>query len=280
MEYVARFLPSLLVSAVLAQTPVLDAWVSSSGGLDVIGVMDFPSNLLPEGMDGIELVIMDDPEDGSELGIVGLGPWGAEDLGTVEFPMYMNPVKTMARYDDFSGLLLVSSQYSGRSTTNNASYLWDSALETFLIQETWISDRSAEIITEADSLMAWGRIREAADTLGAIPYSSLYIDPVEMSVKLLRAAHAASQQARRDGRTRDALELYDDAYYAFGVIGAGQDWFLSVNSREEYAQGPYSAFMDALELSEILDDFADLFNDNDIAAGAVLEEISNILKEE
>jgi len=283
MEHCRGILPLLsllLLSAAYSQTPVLDAWRSSSGGLNVIRVMDLPSDLLPGGIEETELVIMDDPEDGSLLGIVGLDPGGAEDLGTVDFPMFMNPVKTMVRFDDATGLIVVSSQYPGRATMNNASYSWDSALRTLLPEETWISDRSEEIMADADSLLARGMIREAADTLSGMSYYFQYVNADQMCPRFLRAAHAASEQARRDGRTQDALGSYDDAFYAFGTMGARQDWFLSVDSREEYLESPYSSFMDPEELSEILDDFADLFNDNDIAAGAVLETISGILKEE
>lgn len=276
-----KTLVTLLMAAGAGGYPadVVSIWEGSRGSPEVVTVMDLPSGLLPGGASGMDLMVLDDPEDGAELAVIGYDP-GAGFLGTVTFGMFLNPAKTIAYYDHSDSLVIVSSEYPSRATRNNVSYRWDAMTGTLVIEEEWVSDRSAELLASADSLLALGLISQAADSISAMFYGWAYYDTAELGCRFLRASHRAAITAGdREGREA-ALDRYDQLLYALESTPMDDDWFIFIDSRDDYLASGYALHMSPEELSEILEDLSDILDDNGVAAASVLGRISGMLKEE
>lgn len=272
------FLMVVLPSPSAAQDQaILEQWRSGRQTPEVITVMDFPRGLLPQGATSLDLMVTDDPEDGTLLAVIGYEP-GPVLFGTVPFEAFLNPAKTIAYYDHSSDLVVVSSEYPSRATRNNASFMWDSQSATLVPVETWVSDASARLLASADSLLELGEIREAADSISMMFYGWAYFDENEMACRILRAAHQAAVRADREEGREAALDCYDQLLYALEKTTGDEDWFITVRSREEYLSGQYAPFMTPDELAEILDDLAGILDDNGVAAEAVLRNTSELLE--
>ncbi|MBN2608448.1 MAG: hypothetical protein JXA64_04975 [Candidatus Fermentibacteraceae bacterium] len=277
---VAVFLVTIALPSVSdAQTSsVPGQWQDGRGTARVITVMDFPEGLLPLDMAHMDLMVMDDPEDGTLLSVIGYGP-GSACLGTVPFDAFLNPAKTIAYYDHGEGLVIVSSEYPSSAARNNASYAWDSLTCSLVPVDSWVSDASARLLESADSLLAIGEIRQAADSISMMFYGWAYYDEAELACRILRAAHLAAMEADDRGDEEYALECYDQLLYALDRTTGDEDWFITIGSRERYLSGEYARFLPPEELSEILKDLADVLKDNGVAAEAVLRNTSRLLVE-
>jgi hypothetical protein len=268
-------LPSVSVAQ---SSSVLGQWQERRETAGVVTVMDFPEGLLPLDMSHMDLMVMDDPEDGTLLSVIGYSP-GSAFLGTVTFDAFLNPAKTIAYYDHGHSLVIVSSEYPSRATRNNASYSWDSLTGSLVPVDSWVSDPSARLLASADSLLAIGEIRQAADSVSMMFYGWAYYDQAELACRILRAAHLAAMEADDRGDEEGALECYDQLLYALDRTTGDEDWFITIGSREQYISGEYARFLPPEELSEILKDLADVLKDNGVAAEAVLRNTSRLLEE-
>ncbi|RKZ07682.1 hypothetical protein DRQ25_10970 [Candidatus Fermentibacteria bacterium] len=254
-------------------TTYIDDWEIKRTGLEVISIQVFPSELLPDGIDHLDFMILDDPLDGTELAVIGHGQYTL-CFGTVPFDMTLNPAKTFAYFSVEDSLIILSSEYPSRTTTCNMSYTWEKDEQILIPVESWISDWSADLLASADSLLEIGEIRQAADSISMMFYGWAYYDASELSCRFLRAAHAASKDAPRE----EALDYYDAAVYAFDVIQYDDLWFLSFSSLEEFLNSDYAEYIEAEELAGILRDYAGMFRDNGFAVETVLDNIADILE--
>ena len=254
-------------------TAYIDEWEIKRTGPEVISIQVFPSELLPEGIDRLDFMILDDPDDGSELAVIGHGQYTL-CFGTVPFDMYLNPAKTFAYFSSEDNLIILSSEYPNRATSNNASYEWETLNQSLLPVDSWVSDWSADLLASADSLLEIGEIRQAADSISMMFYGWAYYDASELSCRFLRAAIAASKDAPRE----EALDYYDAAIYAFDIIQYDDIWFLSFSSLEEFLRSDYAEYIEADELAGILRDYARIFRDNGFAVETVFDDIADILE--
>jgi len=97
----------------------LEEWKSGKGGPNVINIQDFPAELLPEGLYNLDILVMDELMERSELALIGYG----EDtlyLGSTSFDMFMNPVKAYSWFDEEEDLVVVTSTYPFSMSTNIA----------------------------------------------------------------------------------------------------------------------------------------------------------------
>ncbi len=253
----------------------IDEWEARSNALEYIAVLGVPSEMLPDGIDNLDLWILgDDLIEGSELAVIG---YGLDTLcfGTVLFDMFLNPAKSFASFSSEDSLIILSSEYPSRTTTCNMSFTWDRDEQILIPVESWISDWSADLLASADSLLLIGEIRQAADSIGAMFYGWAYYDASELSCRFLRAAHAASKDAPRE----EALDYYDEAIYAFDIIQYDDTWFLSFSSLEEFLRSDYAEYIEADELAGILRDYAGIFRDNGFVVETVFDDIADILEE-
>ncbi len=288
MRYPIRFGISgslTLLVTVLFSLPVcsddfiiyIQKWANNAP--DVINIMDFPQELLPDGVDNLDFVIientavMSELDDGSELAVIGSGR-DTVCLGTVSFNMFINPAKMFASYNSEDSVIVVSSEYPGRAARNNASYVWDSSSASLSPVRTWESDRSMDLLSAADSLLEIGEIRPAADKISMMLYGWAYYDQSELCCRFLRAAHRASMDASEE----EALDYYDAAVYAFGVIQYNDTWFISFNSLDDFLGSDYAQYIDAEELADILHDYAKLFRKNGFAADAIFDSSADMLE--
>jgi|GEM_PF-2027008 len=255
-------------------TGYIDDWEIRRTGLEVITIQVFPSELLPDGIDHLDFMILgDDLINGSDLAVIGYG----RDIlcfGTVSFDMFLNPAKTFAYFSSEDSLIILSSEYPSRTTRCNMSFEWDKDEQILIPVESWISDWSADLLAAADSLLEIGEIRQAADSISMMFYGWAYYDASELSCRFLRAAYAASKDAPKE----EALDYYDAAVYAFDVIQYDDLWFLSFSSLEEFLNSDYAEYIEAEELAGILRDYAGMFRDNGFAVETVLDNIADILE--
>jgi len=249
----------------------IDAWEAGNRAFRVLGV---PSEILPEGIDNLDLLIIGDSLDnGSDLAIIGFGR-DTLCFGTVPFDMFLNYAKTYASFNSADSLIVVSSEYPSRATRCNASYAWVREEQALVPIETWISDRSSDLLASADSLLEIGEIRQAADSILAMMYGWAYYDTAELSCRFLRAAI----QASKDAPDEEALGFYDDAVYAFDIIQYDDTWFISFDSLDEFLQSEYSEYIEADELADILHDYAKIFRENDYVVESVFDRVADILE--
>lgn len=251
----------------------IDDWEIKRTGPEVISIQVFPSELLPEGIDRLDFLILDDSSDGSELAVIGHGQYTL-CFGTVPFEMDINPAKTSAYFRSEDSLIILSSEYPGRATRNNASYEWKTEEQNLLPVEFWVSDRSADLLASADSLLEIGEIRQAADSISIMFYGWAYYDASELCCRFLRAAIEASKNAHEE----EALEYYDAAVYAFDIIQYDDTWFISFDSLEDFMRSDYAEYIEAKELAGILRDYAGIFRDNGFAVEAVFDNTANMLE--
>lgn len=255
-------------------TTYIDDWEIKRTGLEVISIQVFPSELLPDGIDHLDFMVLgDDLINGSNLAVIGYG----RDIlcfGIVSFDMFLNPAKTFAYFSSEDSLIILSSEYPSRTTTCNMSFAWDKDEQILIPIESWISDWSADLLASADSLLEIGEIRQAADSISIMFYGWAYYDASELSCRFLRAAHAASE----DASDEEALDYYDEAIYAFGVIQYDETWFLSFSSLEEFLRSDYADYIEAEELADILRDYASIFRKNDFAVETVFDNVADILE--
>ncbi|MCK5117240.1 MAG: hypothetical protein KAR44_11615 [Candidatus Aegiribacteria sp.] len=252
----------------------IDEWEARSNGLGYFSILGIPSEMLPDGIDNLDLLILgDDLIDGSDLAIIG---YGLDTLcfGSVAFDMFLNPAKTFASFRSEDSLIILSSEYPSRTTTCNMSYAWDKDAQILIPVESWISDWSADLLASADSLLEIGEIRQAADSISNMFYGWTYYDTSELSCRFLRAAHAASKDAPKE----EALDYYDAAVYAFDIIQYDNTWFLSFSSLEEFLGSDYAEYIEADELAGILRDYAGIFRDNGFVVETVFDDIADILE--
>ena len=251
----------------------IDEWEIKRTGLEVISIQVFPSELLPDGINRLDFMILDDPLDGTELAVIGHGQYTL-CFGTVPFDMTLNPAKTFAYFSAEDSLIILSSEYPSRTTSNNVSYKWEALEQTLLPVESWITDWSADLLASADSLLEIGEIRQAADSISMMFYGWAYYDTSELSCRFLRAAHAAS----KDAPDEEALDYYDDVIYAFDIIQYDNTWFISFSSLEEFLSSDYAQYIEAEELAGILRDYAGMFRKNGFAVETVFDNIADILE--
>ncbi len=249
-------------------------WETRSNGLEYFSVLGFPSEMLPDGIDNLDLLILgDDLINGSDLAVIG---YGRDTLcfGTVAFDMFLNPAKSFASFRSEDSLIILSSEYPSRTTTCNMSFAWDKDAQIFIPVESWISDWSADLLTAADSLLEIGEIRQAADSISMMFYGWAYYDASELSCRFLRAAITASKEAPDE----EALDYYDAAIYAFDIIQYDNTWFISFDSLEDFLMSDYAEYIEADELADILRDYANIFRKNDFAVEAVFDNVADILE--
>ena len=240
----------------------LEEWKIRKGGPDVINVQDFPRELLPEGLDSLDLLVVGEPVDGPELALIGYG----EDtlyLGSTSFGMFMNPVKTYSWFDEEDGLVVVASQYPYSMSTNIVSYRWN--LETLILVpvDSTNEDYSADQLLLVDSLLETGEIGLAAETLDNVMYPSRYYNNEEMSCKFLIAAHAASMTAFQEGNIQDAVQYYEAARSVLERTTGIENWYNAFESGEHFRETQFSWYIDKDELQSILSDYAVIFKDED-----------------
>ena len=255
-------------------TPYIDEWEARSNGLEYFTVLGIPSEMLPDGIDNLDLWILGEHLiEGSDLAVIG---YGRDTLcfGTVAFDMFLNPAKAFASFRSEDSLIILSSEYPSRTTTCNMSYTWDKGAQILIPVESWISDWSADLLASADSLLEIGEIRQAADSISMMFYGWAYYDASELSCRFLRAAIAAS----KDAPDEEALDYYDAAIYAFDVIQYDETWFLSFSSLEEFLRSDYAEYIEADELADILRDYANIFRKNGFAVETVFDDIADILE--
>ena len=252
----------------------IDEWAARSDGPVLFRVLGIPSEILPDGIDNLDLLILgDDLINGSDLAVIG---YGRDTLcfGTVSFEMFLNPAKAFASFRSEDSLVILSSEYPSRTTTCNMSFTWDKDEQILIPVESWISDWSADLLASADSLLEIGEIRQAADSISMMFYGWAYYDASELSCRFLRAAHAASKDAPKE----EALDYYDAAVYAFDVIQYDDLWFISFDSLEEFMRSDYADYIEAEELADILRDYAGIFRDNGFVVEAVFDSTADMLE--
>ena len=240
----------------------LEEWEISKGSPDVINIQDFPAELLPEGLDSLDLLVVGEPMDGPELALIGYG----EDtlyLGSTSFSMYMNPVKTYSWFDEEEGLVVVASQYPYSMSTNIVFYSWNP--ETLILDpfDSVNEDYSVDQLLLVDSLLETGEIGLAAETLDNVMYPVRYYNNEEMSCRFLIAAHAASMVAFQEGNIQDAVQYYEAARSVFERNRCNMDWCYKFESVEHFQESPFSEFISMEELSSILGDYAIIFKNED-----------------
>ncbi len=249
-------------------------WEIRNDGMECFRILGFPSELLPDGIDFLDLLIIEELDvDITELAVIG---YGLDTLyfGTIPFDMFLNPAKTFAHFQTEDSLVILSSEYPYRATTHNTSYTWLQDELVLAPFASWISDRSAELLASADSLLASGLIRDAADSISCMMYGWEYFEPAELCCRFLRAAHEASM----DAPDEEALVFYDEVIYAFEVIQYDGTWFISFDSLDDFQRSDYAEFIEADELADILRDYAKLFRDNDFAADAAFDNTADVLE--
>ncbi|MCD4701369.1 MAG: hypothetical protein K8S24_05870 [Candidatus Aegiribacteria sp.] len=255
-------------------TAHIDEWEERSDGPVLFSVLGIPSEMLPDGIDNLDLLILgDNLIDGSELAVIGFGR-DTLCFGTVSFDMFLNPAKAFASFRSEDSLIVLSSEYPSRTTTCNMSYAWDKDEQILIPVESWISDWSADLLASADSLLEIGEIRQAADSIRVMFYGWSYYDSSELSCRFLRAAYSASMDAPKE----EALGYYDDAVYAFGIIQYDDTWFISFDSLEAFLRSDYAEYIEAEELAGILRDYAKLFRDNGFAVESIFDNTADILE--
>ncbi|MCD4847932.1 MAG: hypothetical protein K8R76_07060 [Candidatus Aegiribacteria sp.] len=240
----------------------LEEWEISKGSPDVINIQDFPAELLPEGLDSLDLLVVGEPMDGPELALIGYG----EDtlyLGSTSFSMYMNPVKTYSWFDEEEGLVVVASQYPYSMSTNIVFYSWNP--ETLILDpfDSVNEDYSVDQLLLVDSLLETGEIGLAAETLDNVMYPVRYYNNEEMSCRFLIAAHAASMVAFQEGNIQDAVQYYEAARSVFERTSCDMNWCYKFESVEHFQESPFSEFISMEELSSILGDYAIIFKNED-----------------
>ena len=152
-------------------TSYIDQWETRGDGALCFSILGMPSEILPDGIDNLDfLVLGDDLINGSDLAVIG---YGLDTLCfcTVSFDMFLNRAKTFASFRNADSLIILSSEYPSRTTTCNMSYAWDKDYQILTPVESWISDRSAELLAAADSLLEIGEIRQAADNVSMMFYA-------------------------------------------------------------------------------------------------------------
>ncbi len=257
-------------------TAYTDEWEARSNLLECFTVIGIPSEMLPDGIDNLDLLVLDDDLiDGSDLAVIGYGR-DTRCFGTIAFDMFLNPAKSFASFRSEDSLIILSSEYPSRTTTSNMSFAWDKDAEILIPVESWISDWSADLLAAADSLLEIGEIRQAADSISMMFYGWAYYDASELSCRFLRAAIAAS----KDAPDEEALDYYDAAVYAFDIIQYDNTWFISFDSLEDFMMSDYAEYIEADELADILRDYAKIFRKNGFAVEAVFDEIADILEGE
>ncbi len=252
----------------------IDDWEIRAHGSGFFRILGIPSEMLPDGIDNLDLLILGDHLiDGSELAVIG---YGRDTLcfGTVAFDMFLNPAKAFASFRSEDSLIILSSEYPSRTTKCNMSYAWDKDEQNLIPVESWISDKSADLLASADSLLEISEIRQAADSIFAMYYGWAYYDASELCCRFLRAAHEASM----DAPDEEALDYYDAAVYAFDIIQSNDTWFISFDSLEAFLSSDYAEYIEAEELADILRDYAKLFRDNGFAVEAVFDNTADILE--
>lgn len=244
----------------------LEEWEIGKGGPYVINVQDFPAELLPEGLDSLDLLVLGEPADGPELALIGYG----EDtlyFGSISFGMFMNPVKTYSWFDEEEGLVVVASQYPYSMSTNIVFYSWNPETLILVHVDSANEDYSVDQMLLVDSLLETGEIGLASETLDNVMYPANYYNNEEMSCRFLIAAHAASMAAFQEGNTQDAVQYYEATRSVFERTSCDMNWCCSFESVEHFQESPFSEFISMDNLASILSDYAIIFkNENQIRA--------------
>ncbi|MCD4775469.1 MAG: hypothetical protein K8S15_05380 [Candidatus Aegiribacteria sp.] len=252
----------------------INEWKARSDGRGYFRVLGMPSEMLPDGIDNLDLLILGDSlVEGSDLAVIGFGR-DTLCFGIVEFDMFLNPEKAYASFRSEDSLIILSSEYPSRATRCNMSFVWMNEKLLLVPVDSWVSDRSADLLASADTLLELGEIREAADSISAMIYGWAYYDTNELSCRFLRAAHRASM----DAPDEEALNYYDEAVYAFDIIQYNDTWFISFTSLDDFLGSEYAEYIEAEELADILHDYAKLFRNDGFVVEATFDDIADILE--
>jgi len=257
----------------------LEEWKIRKGGSDVINVQDFPLELLPEGLFGLDLLIVGEPIDGPELALIGYG----EDtlyLGLTSFDMYMNPVKTYSWFDEEEYLVVVASEYPFSMSTNIVSYRWNPETLVLVAVDSTYKDYSDDQLSLVDSLLETGEIELAAEALDTVMYPARYYINEEMSCKFLIAAHAASMAALQEGNIQDAVQCYEAACSVLEFTTGIANWCNAFESGEHFRETQFSWYIDKDELQSIFRDYAVIFKRGNLAEAEAFAWCSTVLGSE
>ena len=236
----------------------LEEWETGRGSPDVINVQDFPAELLPEGLDSLDLLVMGEPMDGPELALIGYGE-NTLYLGSTSFSMYMNPVKTYSWFDMEEDLVVIASQYPYSMSTNIVFYRWNPETMILVPVDSTNEDYSVDQLLLVDSLLETGEIGMAAEALDNVMYPTHYYNNEEMSCRFLIAAQAASMTAFQEGNIQGAVQYYETARSVFERTSCDMDWCCTFESVEHFQESPFSEFISMNELAIILSDYAVIF---------------------
>jgi len=252
----------------------LAAWNDRENSHGYFNILGMPTEMLPGGINNLAFLILGDSlNDGSSLAVIGYGQ-NTQSFGTVEFEMFLNPSKVYASFSSIDSLIILTSEYPARATRCNMSFYWNVQDNTLVPVDSWITDRSADLLAAADTLLDTGEIRPAADSIHAMLYGWAYYDTSELCCRFLRAAH----QASLDAPDEEALNFYDDMVYAFDIIQYDDTWFISFSTLDDFMRSDYAEFIEAEELADILHDFAKLFRENDYVVEAIFDSTADILE--
>lgn len=186
-------------------------------------VEDFPVSLLPG--DTRELIVAGVPDGHLSLTLflIGDGPEEPDVLASGPYQGEYNFSKSFVSWEEEDSLLTIYFQMPFSARYAGARYSWR---DGELVPVEWISgDPSLEALESIDSLLAMGRIDEAAEELEAMFYPGNYYNAGEMAMKFLRSARGHALEEYRSGNPERAVEYFSEAEEAVNILVTGYPWY-------------------------------------------------------
>lgn len=212
---------------------------------EAMTIENFPDKLLPEGA-GELLFAVEIPDYTLHL-FIKMND-GMHLIQNFTEDIIFNYAKfNIAEYRD--GVVMLNSQMPFRATVIINKFKWDGDRLNYIGEE--VEDYSAELLSEADSLLEAGQVSGAIESYSNILYPQAYLNPDETALKIIKKAHRIALDSYKRGEYVDAAQELNNAFKFYGAAP-----FLDFQSPEA-ARDKFSYYTHIMAVEEFYDILAD-----------------------
>jgi tetratricopeptide (TPR) repeat protein len=216
-------------------------------------VEDVPASLLPDGVTDLVIAGLPTGELAMTVYLLGDGPDGTEVLASGPYQGEYNFAKSFAYWIPDNSLLEITFQMPFCARYAGASYQW---VGSELVPVEWLSgDPSMDALEAVDSLLAIGKIEEAATELGYMFYPGAYYYPGEMTMKFLRSAHENGLEEYSSGDPEGAVQLFRAAEEAMDFLLIRYPWYRAFEDSSDFMESNLAEFATIGEFTMIANDY-------------------------
>ena len=239
----------------LVSPDVMEAWNSPDGHI-FSSFHNYPPDSMPEGVNELFIACAIEEQDSLNLYLVGIYE-GVDRVLLAEggYSGEYNFAKSDVLYREDTGEISLLFQMPFSARYAGAEYVWNRYEEKLVLMRTVAGDPSLDAMARIDVLLEQGNIAGASDVLCEMFYPGRYYQKEEMVCHFLRSAHSAALVEFQNGNCVRAVELFNEAEFAFSILIYTSAWYTILEEGYQYRETGFAEFMGYDELITITNDY-------------------------